>query len=142
MKLLAAQVLAGLRRGAVPGPPAGCPVLESYGATAPERVGREWSAEVVGTEATPDYGAAYEELESLLEGLGIAFSELDLAALVVTSVATSEGPGLSLSIDQRVEDDPASGDPELDHPGSDHSGSDHPGSDHPGTDQPESFPKT
>jgi ATP-dependent Clp protease ATP-binding subunit ClpC len=38
-----------------------------------ERVGREWSARVVRPGRTPpDYEAAYEELESLFEGLGIA----------------------------------------------------------------------
>jgi hypothetical protein len=38
-----------------------------------ERVGREWFARVVRPGRTPpDYEAAYEELESLFEGLGIA----------------------------------------------------------------------
>ncbi len=103
-------------------------LLESYGVTARvktpeavsqtsrgnatssvERVGREWSARVVRPGRTPpDYEAAYEELEDLFEDLGIATSELDLSGLVVMSVETSEGPGLSLSINHRVEDGPES----------------------------------
>ena len=74
-----------------------------------ERVGKEWTARVVRAGRTPpDYEAAYEELEDLHEGVGIAFDDPEVTGVVVRSIDTNQGPGLELSISHRVEDEPDS----------------------------------
>jgi ATP-dependent Clp protease ATP-binding subunit ClpC len=72
-----------------------------------ERVGKECTARVVRTGRTPpDYEAAYQELGDMLERMGIAIGDPGVAGILVSSIDTDEGPGLELSISQRVEEGP------------------------------------
>lgn len=72
-----------------------------------ERVGREWMARIVRAGTTPsDYEAAYEALEDMLESIGIAVGDPGVGEIVVATVETNEGPGIELSVSQRVEDEP------------------------------------
>ena len=65
------------------------------------RTGTSWSVRVVRAGRTPaDYAEAFETLAERVRGLGAEFDELPAAAIVVTSVRTTEGPGLSLAIKQ------------------------------------------
>ena len=74
--------------------------------TLTERVGKEWTARVVRAgRRPPDYEAAYEELEGMLESVGIAVDDHGVAGIVVRSIETNEGPGFELSASYRVEDE-------------------------------------
>jgi ATP-dependent Clp protease ATP-binding subunit ClpA len=74
-----------------------------------ERVGREWVARTVRAGTTPsDYEAAYEELADMLESIGIAVGDPGVSGIVVATVETNEGPGIELSVRQRVESEPDS----------------------------------
>ena len=63
--------------------------------------GDSWSVHVVRAGRTPaDYTEAYEALAELARGLGAALDELPAARIIVASVQTTDGPGLSLSVKQ------------------------------------------
>jgi hypothetical protein len=117
------QVLEGYRASGASIPTGGDPVATTGFATqtvsgrrldpgpvAPvERVGREWMARIVRAGTTPpDYAAAYEELQNMLEGIGIAVGDPGVSEIVVGTVETNEGPGIELTVSQRVEDEPDS----------------------------------
>ncbi len=71
-----------------------------------KEVGREWTARVVRAGRTPpDYEAAYEELEDMLESVGIAVDDPGVTAIIFSSIDTDQGPGLAPSISQRVVDE-------------------------------------
>jgi hypothetical protein len=53
----------------------------------------------------PDYEALYEELEDMLESIGIAVEDPGVTGVVVRSIDMNQGPGLELSISYRVEDE-------------------------------------
>jgi hypothetical protein len=81
--------------------------------TAFSEVGRELSAKVVRAGRTPaDYEAAYREIEVMFESVGISLTADDLSEVVITSVATEEGPGLQMSFSQRIDVEPERDDEE------------------------------
>jgi hypothetical protein len=65
------------------------------------RTGESWSVSVVRAGRTPaDYAEAYGAIAERVRGLGVELDELPAARIIVASVRTTEGPGLSLSVKQ------------------------------------------
>ena len=81
--------------------------LDALQDTFTERVGKDWTVRVVRVGRTPpDYEAAYDELEEMLESVDVAVDDRVVTRVFVRSVDTDEGPGLELTFKQRVEDKP------------------------------------
>ena len=67
-------------------------------------VGTEWTASVVVVRRGPeDFAKAYEELKLLAAKVGV---DLDDARVSVESVQTDQGPGLRLTVSQRLDESP------------------------------------
>jgi ATP-dependent Clp protease ATP-binding subunit ClpC len=70
-------------------------------------VGKEWTAQVVRAGRRPeDFANAYAELAELVIGFGFDLNEMDPGELTLTSIETSEGPGVMVSVKHRIEDEP------------------------------------
>lgn len=82
-------------------------LLEPQQDTFAERVGKEWTVRVVRAGRTPpDYESAYEELEDMLDSVGVAVDDPGVTGVVVRSIDTNQGSGLELCISYRLKDEP------------------------------------
>jgi ATP-dependent Clp protease ATP-binding subunit ClpA len=77
----------------------------------PAPVGKQWTAQVVRAGRMPeDTAMAYAELTALAEAHGLTLGELDPLQIELSSIETSEGPGLLLSVTVRIDDEEAGSD--------------------------------
>jgi ATP-dependent Clp protease ATP-binding subunit ClpA len=77
----------------------------AWAAAGTASVGKELLIEVVREGRRPeDYTAAYRELAQLLQRHGWVLDDLDAAEITVTSVETSQGPGLRVRVRHRIEE--------------------------------------
>jgi hypothetical protein len=85
------------------------------------RVGRQWTAQVVRTgRRREDCARAYDELADLVQALGFSLEVSDASEITLTSVETADGPGIMLSVEHWIVDDPLENDlrqPEPTEPG-------------------------
>ncbi len=71
------------------------------------QVGRQWTAQVVRPgRRREDCASAYDELSDLVQALGFSLDVSDASEIRLTSVETAEGPGIMVSVEHWIMDDP------------------------------------